>query len=68
MGVIKPREQYVVSGRGKKVGVLLPVAEYRKLLANLEELEAIRAYDAAKASHSKSIPFQHRCSSASAKR
>lgn len=56
--VIKPREQYVVSGKGKKVGVLLPVAEYRKLLADLEELEAIRAYDAAKASRSKSIPFE----------
>ena len=56
--MIKPREQYVVSGKGRKVGVLLPVAEYRKLLADLEELEAIRAYDAAKASRSKSIPFK----------
>ena len=56
--MIKLREQYVVSGKGRKVGVLLPVAEYRKLLADLEELEAIRAFDAAKASHSKPIPFQ----------
>ena len=55
--VIKPREQYVMSGKGRKIGVLLPVAEYRKLLADLEELEAIRAYDAAKASRSKAIPF-----------
>jgi len=58
LGVIKPREQYVLSGRGRKVGVLLPVAQYRKLLADLEELEAIRAYDAAKASRSKAIPFK----------
>ena len=56
--MINPRERYVVSGKGKKVGVLLPVAEYRKLLADLEELEAIRAYDAAKASRSKAIPFK----------
>ena len=56
--MIKPREQYVVSGRGKKVGVILPVAEYRKLLADMEELEAIRAYDAAKASRGNAIPFK----------
>ncbi len=37
---------------------MLPVAEYRKLLADLEELESIRAYDAAKASRSKAIPFK----------
>jgi PHD/YefM family antitoxin component YafN of YafNO toxin-antitoxin module len=56
--MIKPREQYVVSGKGRKVAVLLPVSAYRKLVADLEELEAIRAYDAAKASRSKAIPFK----------
>ncbi len=56
--VIKPREQYVVSSKGRKVSVLLPVAEYRKLLADLEELESIRAYDAAKASDDETIPFK----------
>jgi hypothetical protein len=30
----------------------------RKLLAELEELESIRAYDAAKASGDEAIPFQ----------
>ena len=57
-GVIKPREQYVVSSKGRKLSVLLPVAEYRKLLADLEELEAIRAYDAAKSSRDEAIPFK----------
>ena len=56
--MIKSHGQYVVSRKGRKVSVLLPVAEYRKLLADLEELEAIRAYDAAKASRSKAIPFR----------
>jgi PHD/YefM family antitoxin component YafN of YafNO toxin-antitoxin module len=56
--VIKSRKQYVMSGKGRKVGILLPVSEYRKILADLEELEAIRAYDAAKASRSKAIPFR----------
>ena len=56
--MIKPHGRYVVSGKGRKVGVLLPVAEYRKLLADLEELEAIRAYNAAKTSRSRPIPFK----------
>jgi hypothetical protein len=30
----------------------------KKLLADLEELESIRAYDAAKASGDEAIPFQ----------
>jgi PHD/YefM family antitoxin component YafN of YafNO toxin-antitoxin module len=56
--MIKLHERYVVAKNGKKVSVLLPVARYRKLLQELEELEAIRAYDAAKASRDKAIPFQ----------
>jgi PHD/YefM family antitoxin component YafN of YafNO toxin-antitoxin module len=56
--MIKLDEQYVVSRSGKKVGVMLPVADYRKLLEELEELESIRAYDAAKASGEEAIPFK----------
>ena len=56
--MIKRSEQYVVSGKGKKISVLLPVAEYRGQLSDVEELEAIRAYNAAKASRSKAIPFK----------
>ena len=56
--MIKAREQYVVSGKGRKVAVLLPVSAYQKLVADVEELETIRAYDAAKASRSKAIPFK----------
>jgi PHD/YefM family antitoxin component YafN of YafNO toxin-antitoxin module len=56
--MIKLHERYVVASNGEQVGVLLPVARYRKLLEEFEELEAIRAYDAAKASADKSIPFR----------
>jgi PHD/YefM family antitoxin component YafN of YafNO toxin-antitoxin module len=56
--MIKACEQYVVSGKGRKVAVLLPVSAFQKLVADVEELEAIRAYDAAKASRSKAIPFK----------
>ncbi len=39
-------------------GVPLDIAEYLKLLGELEELESIRAYDAAKASGDEIIPFE----------
>ena len=51
------REQYVVDEQGKQVGVLLDIGDYRRILDELEELEAIRAYDAAKASGDEAIPF-----------
>ena len=50
-------ERYVVDKKGKPVGVLLDIRAYRKILEELEELAAIRAYDAAKASGDKAIAF-----------
>lgn len=52
------KERYVVDENGERIGVLLEIAEYRKLLEELEELESIRAYDAAKASGDEAIPFE----------
>ena len=52
------KERYVVDEKGKRVGVILDIEDYEKLLAGLEELEAIRAYDAAKASLDEAIPFE----------
>lgn len=51
-------ERYVVNKKGEQVGVLLDIDDYRRMLAELEELESIRAYDAAKASKSEAIPFE----------
>jgi uncharacterized protein YlbG (UPF0298 family) len=51
-------EQYVVDKKGKPVSVLLNMRAYRKILDELEELAAIRAYDTAKASKDKAIPFE----------
>jgi len=51
-------ERYVVDKKGKPVSVLLDIRAYRKMLEELEELAAIRAYDAAKASGDKPIPFE----------
>lgn len=50
-------EKYVVDEKGERVGVLLSIEEYQRLLAELEELESIRAYDAAKAAKDEAIPF-----------
>jgi hypothetical protein len=56
MGQIK--QSYLVDDEGKRVGVFLDYDAYQKLLADLEELESIRAFDAAKASRDKPIPFE----------
>ena len=50
-------ERYLVDENGTRLGVLLDVKEYQRLLEELEELESICAYDAAKASGDTHIPF-----------
>ncbi|MCK4360048.1 MAG: hypothetical protein KAW92_15170 [Candidatus Cloacimonetes bacterium] len=55
--MIYSNEKYVMDGKGKRIAVLLGIDEYKMFLKDLEELECIRAYDAAKASKSEAIPF-----------
>ncbi len=52
------RERYVVDEQGNQVSVLLDIRDYWRILEELEELETIRAYDAAKASGDEAIPFK----------
>jgi hypothetical protein len=49
--------RYVVDENGKRVGVVLDIEEYKKLLDDLDELDAIRAFDRAKASGEKPVPL-----------
>lgn len=49
--------KYLVDEKGERIGVLLSIDEYQRLLAELEKLESIRAYDAVKASKDEAIPF-----------
>lgn len=51
------KRRYLVDEEGNRVGVFLDMEEYRKLLEELEELESVRAYDAAKASKDEAVPF-----------
>jgi len=54
----KPKERYVVDEQGNRISVVLDIADYQELLNQLEELECIRAYDAAKESGDQAIPFE----------
>lgn len=51
-------ERFLVDQDGKRVGVVLDMDQYKTLLAELEELETIRAFDAAQVSGEQPIPFE----------
>lgn len=51
-------ERYVVNEKGERISVILDISEYQRILEELEKLESIRAYDAAKASKDEAIPFE----------
>ncbi len=42
------RTQFVTDNNGNKLAVILPIKEYNKMVDELEELEDIKLYDAAK--------------------
>ena len=51
--------EFVVNGKAEKKAVLLPIAEWKRLMENMEELEDIRAYDKAKAEpNDAAVPFE----------
>ena len=56
--MIPLKERFIVDENGQRVGVLLDIEAYRQLLGDVEELEAIRAYDAAKASGDEAVPLE----------
>ena len=50
--------QFISDDKGNKIAVILPMDEFIRICEELEELESIRAYDAAKASNDEAIPFE----------
>jgi hypothetical protein len=52
------RPEFVVDERDRRVAVVLPIAEYKKLLEAAEDLEDIRAADAARAEGGEPIPWE----------
>ncbi len=56
--MIDIKERFVVDENGKRTAVLLDIADYERLLEELEELESVRAYDAAMATAEDSLPLE----------
>jgi hypothetical protein len=56
--MIPLKERFIVDENGQCIGVLLDIEDCRQLLEDLEDLEAIRAYDAAKASGDEAVPLE----------
>ena len=52
------KHQFIVDDSGKTTAVILDIEEYQELIDDVEELEAVRAYDAAKAADDEAIPFE----------
>ncbi len=52
------KEQFIKDENGKVIGVFLSIEAYQTLLDQLEELEAIQAYDSAIAEEDEEIPFE----------
>ena len=55
MNAIHP--QYITDKDGKKISVVIPLAEYEQIIEELEELEDIKLYDEAKADKDPSMSF-----------
>lgn len=62
------KEQYITDTKGRKVSVILPIRDYRKMPDKLEELEDIRAYDEAVSGKEESIPARQAFAEIEAKR
>ncbi len=56
--MITLHERFVIDENGKRTAILLDIEEYNKLLEELEGLESIRAFDAAKSSGDEAVPFE----------
>jgi len=50
--------QFITNKKGKRLSVVLSIKDYEVMLANLEELEDIRLYDAAKSTNDTSLPAE----------
>jgi hypothetical protein len=55
MGAV--RQQFIEDSQGNRIAVLMPIDQYNKMLEQLEEIDDILAYDAAKAQDDEILPF-----------
>ncbi len=50
--------RFVLNKRGEKVAVVLSIEEYEELLEEIEDLQAVREYEKAKASGDTPMPLE----------
>lgn len=50
--------RFLRDAKGKKLGVILSMAEFERLTEASEEMECLGAYDAAKASGETPVPYE----------
>ncbi len=62
------RQQFIEDKQGNRIAVLMPIDQYNKLLDQLEDIDDIRTYDAAKAEGDEIIPFDQAISEIEKKR
>ena len=56
--MITVHPQYVIDQNQQRKAVLLPLAEWERIVEDLEELGDIRAYDEAKSGPQDTVPFE----------
>ena len=52
-----PPKQFLTDEKGEKIAVVISIKEYEELLEELEDAEAIREYQEAKASGEVGVPW-----------
>ncbi len=54
----RPPHRFIVGEDGKRTAVIVDIVEYEALVGAADELDAIRAYDEAKAGGEKPVAFE----------
>jgi PHD/YefM family antitoxin component YafN of YafNO toxin-antitoxin module len=55
---MKAPTQFLTNEKGERIAVVISVEEYEELLDEIEDLQAVREYDEAKASGETPIPLE----------
>ncbi len=56
--MIEIHPEYLVDEKSRKKAVVIPIDEWKRIVAEIEELEDIREYDKAKSIEDEEIPFE----------
>jgi PHD/YefM family antitoxin component YafN of YafNO toxin-antitoxin module len=53
-----PPTQFLTNEKGENIAVVISIQEYEELMEELEDLQAVREYDEAKASGETPVPIE----------